>query len=179
MMRGLVTPRRGTVRPNWPEYFLGIAKAVSARADCTRRRIGCVIADPLTHDIIQTGYNGAPTGQPGCLEGACPRGLHRKRVSVRLASQGGFKTEDLKPHTDCACGHAWPCPDAVPEGSSYDTGPGACISLHAEANALIRAGKLSRGALMYVTDMPCDGCFKLIHGAGVKMVVWPDGFREF
>lgn len=61
-------------RPSWEEYGLGIAEAVSARADCTRRRVGAVILD-TGNRIVATGYNGAPPGVKGCLEGGCPRGL--------------------------------------------------------------------------------------------------------
>lgn len=58
--------------PSWDDYFLGIAKAVSARAKCTRRKVGSVIV--YERRIIATGYNGAAPGRPDCLEGACPRG---------------------------------------------------------------------------------------------------------
>jgi dCMP deaminase len=60
-------------RPGWDTYYLGIAIAVSARADCTRRQVGAIVVQG--DRIVSTGYNGAPSGQPGCLTaGACPRG---------------------------------------------------------------------------------------------------------
>lgn len=62
-------------RPNWHEYFLGIAEAVSARADCRRRKVGAVIIDPDSKVVLATGYNGTVRGAAGCLAGACPRGL--------------------------------------------------------------------------------------------------------
>src|SRR5690606_13137912 len=54
-----------TSRPSWDEYFLEIAEAVSARADCSRRKVGAVIVSS-DRRIVGTGYNGAPAGQPGC-----------------------------------------------------------------------------------------------------------------
>lgn len=118
-----------------------IARAVSARADCTRRKIGAIIVQG--DRIVSTGYNGAPAGRPGCLTmGACPRG----RLSVH---------------------------DVAP-GSSYDTGAGSCIALHAEQNAILRAGLDSRGATLYLTDAPCDGCARLIEGAGIARIVFPE-----
>lgn len=60
-------------RPDWDEYFLGIARAVAKRADCRRTQHGCVIVK--NHRIVSTGYNGSPKGGPSCLAGECPRGL--------------------------------------------------------------------------------------------------------
>jgi dCMP deaminase len=158
-------------RPGWSEYFLGIADAVSARGDCTRRQVGAVLVDPDTHDLIETGYNGMPARMPGCLSaGACPRGRHYK-----LTAPNAYGVDCYS----CACGwREWPCPDTVAPGSSYDTGPGACGAVHAEANALLRAGKNARGAHLYLTTEPCDGCMKLIRGAGVMRVIWPGGNLE-
>jgi dCMP deaminase len=63
----------GTIlRPSWDEYFLGIALAVAARADCTRAQHGAVIVKQ--NRIVGTGYNGSPPGGPSCLTGGCPRG---------------------------------------------------------------------------------------------------------
>lgn len=61
-------------RPSWDEWGLGLARAVATRADCTRRRVGAVVLD-TGHRVVATGYNGAPPGERGCLEGGCPRGL--------------------------------------------------------------------------------------------------------
>ena len=145
-------------RPGWDDYFLGIAVAVAARADCTRRQVGAVIVKD--HRIVATGYNGAPAGRPGCASaGACPRGRH-------FASLAG---------TMCYCGHAWPCPAHVDPGSSYDTGPGSCIALHAEANSLLYASRdACEGATMYVTCEPCYGCLRLIRGAGIVRMKSPE-----
>lgn len=74
------------------------------------------------------------------------------------------------------------CPRAfssVEPGSSYDTGPGACIASHAEQNAIVYAGRArTLGSTLYVTRMPCDGCSKLIKAAGIIKVVWPEGCWE-
>lgn len=60
-------------RPDWDDYFLIIARSVSARADCRRARHGAVIVS-TDHRIVSTGYNGSAPGGPSCLEGACTRG---------------------------------------------------------------------------------------------------------
>lgn len=77
-------------------------------------------------------------------------------------------------HLSCLNGD---CPRAstdLPPGSSYDTGPGACISTHAEANALLRASwDDMQGATLYITGEPCGGCAKLILAAGIERVVTP------
>lgn len=128
-------------RPDWDAYFLGIADAVAARADCERRRVGAVVVKDRR--IRATGYNGAPAGEPGCI--TCPR-----------------RTSNVSP------------------GSSYDTGPGQCVSVHAEANALLYCDREDlRGSTLYITTNPCDGCLKLIRAAGVSRVVWPEGELNF
>ena len=46
-----------------------------------------------------------------------------------------------------------------------------CTAVHAEQNALIQAGKQSRGANMYVNAFPCKICARLAVNAGIKRVV--------
>ncbi len=48
-------------RPNWENYFLGIAKAVAERSHDIHTKHGCVITD-RNHRVIGMGYNGFPKG---------------------------------------------------------------------------------------------------------------------
>ena len=59
-------------RPEKVDYYLNIAKEVSRRSTCLRRRFGAVV---LKDDqIISAGYVGAPRGAPNCIDiGKCPR----------------------------------------------------------------------------------------------------------
>jgi dCMP deaminase len=54
------------MRPEWDDYFIEIAKVVSSRATCMRRRYGAVIVKDRV--IISTGYNGAPRGEDNCID---------------------------------------------------------------------------------------------------------------
>lgn len=133
-------------RPDWDEYYLSIAQAVATRADCTRARHGAVIVTP-DHRPVSFGYNGAPSGHRGCLEGGCPRGQ--------------LSTEEL--------GH-------LAGGYDDPLSPGFCVSVHAEANAIILAGRnATKGATIYVTGKPCHGCEKLIAAAGIARTVYSEG----
>ncbi len=138
---------------------------MAARGDCTRRQVGAVLVDQ-GHRIISTGYNGTLPGNKGCLAGGCPRGRHYK-------SYQGNGPDEAEWY--CACNSRWPCPDSVEPGSSYDTGRGACISLHAEQNCLLYAFRSVEGMTMYITDEPCGGCLKLLRGARLHSVITPTG----
>ncbi len=54
------------MRPGWDDYFIEIAKVVSSRATCMRRRYGAVIVKDKV--IISTGYNGSPRGIKNCID---------------------------------------------------------------------------------------------------------------
>lgn len=54
------------------DYYLGIARAVARRSTCIRRQYGAVIVK--NDEIISTGYNGSPRGEPNCCDvGYCWR----------------------------------------------------------------------------------------------------------
>mgnify|MGYP001122408924 FL=1 len=53
-------------------YYLSIAAEVAKRSTCLRRQYGAVIVK--NDEIVATGYNGAPRGDPNCCdEGSCWR----------------------------------------------------------------------------------------------------------
>lgn len=152
-------------RPSFDATFLAMAAELAKRGDCTRRQVAALVV--LHGHIVGHGYNGAASGAPGCLSaGACPRGRHGKKHPLR--ADGYFDS--------CLCGHTWPCPDAVAPLSSYDTGPGRCIAVHAEINAILDADKRDRaGATIYVTCKPCDPCTNVIERVRIIRVVTPEG----
>jgi dCMP deaminase len=49
------------MRPDWNNYFLGLAKVVSQRSHDIHTQHGCVITDK-NHRILGVGYNGFPRG---------------------------------------------------------------------------------------------------------------------
>jgi dCMP deaminase len=138
------------LRPDWDEYFINIAKAVSTRATCLRRKYGAVITKDNT--IVSTGYNGAPSGMKDCLEvGKCTR-------------------KELQ----------------IPHGERYEL----CHSVHAEANAIIRASVDElRGATIYISGVdnvenecyaePCMMCKRMILNSTIAKVVYSDGNKGF
>jgi dCMP deaminase len=79
-------------RPEPDAYFMGIAKAVRARANCTGRRVGAIIVRDAR--ILSTGYNGTPSKMVNCEEGGC----HRCANPAAYPSGEGYDV--------CICVHA-------------------------------------------------------------------------
>ncbi|MNK16741.1 tRNA-specific adenosine deaminase [compost metagenome] len=53
--------------------------------------------------------------------------------------------------------------------------------LHAEANAILKVARSTQsceGATLYITLSPCKECSKLIHQAGIKRVVYLEGYKD-
>lgn len=86
----LKTLSKKNSRPNWDEYFMGIAKVVALRSNCIKRRVAAVIVKDKR--IISTGYNGTPRGIKNCNEGGCPR-----------CNSFGASGKNLD---ECLCSHA-------------------------------------------------------------------------
>jgi len=59
---------------------------------------------------------------------------------------------------------------------------GHCVrTIHAETNAIIQAalhGISTRGAICYVTHLPCINCTKVLINAGINNIVYGEAYRR-
>ncbi len=65
----------------------------------------------------------------------------------------------------------------VPSGERHEL----CRGLHAEQNAIIQAalsGVSIRGGTIYTTHFPCVLCAKMLINAGIRRVVFADGYPD-
>lgn len=89
-------------RPSWDEYFLNLAKATSMRSTCPSRKVGSVIINPETNQVISMGYNGSPRGTkhcgPECLTRESGKGwtkcraIHAELNAIISAAMNGVST---------------------------------------------------------------------------------------
>lgn len=56
--------------------------------------------------------------------------------------------------------------------------PGNCGCLHAEVNALVKAGSEVKDKIIYLTISPCVQCAKLIVNSGASLVVYDEVYRD-
>ena len=85
----MMTIAKKSKRPDWDDYFMGIAKVVALRSNCVKRKVAAVIVKDKR--VISTGYNGTPRGVKNCNEGGCPR--------CNSFASSGTKLEE------CLCSH--------------------------------------------------------------------------
>jgi dCMP deaminase len=61
----------GMERISWDNYFMKMAFLAAERSTCRRRHVGAVLVKD--NHVLATGYNGACSGLPDCLELGCLR----------------------------------------------------------------------------------------------------------
>jgi dCMP deaminase len=130
-------------RPSWEEYFIEIAKVVSTRSTCLRRRYGAVIVKDNV--IVSTGYNGAPRGSANCVDrGIC----RRKELNVPAGER----------YELCEAVHAEQ--NAIINGSPERMKDGSIYIAGFEENSSTAEGK------------PCLLCKRMIRNAQIRQVVY-------
>lgn len=130
-------------------YYMSIAEAVRARADCLGSEVGAVLV--RGNRVISTGYNGTPANFQHCREGGCLRCQER----FKLDEDPEYET----PHPETMAGKALDI----------------CLCVHAEQNTLLNAARhgiaVEEGTL-YVTHQPCFSCLKESVQAGIQRIVY-------
>lgn len=134
------------------EYYLGIAKAVSARSTCLTKHWGAVIVKD--DQIISCGFNGAPRGCEDCLErGFCRLTDYRRKA--KLGRGTGYE-QCLSVHAEL---------NAI-IFADKDKLVGSALFLYGEENTSFD------GTLSIVKNaMPCTSCRKAIINAGIRHVI--------
>ncbi len=145
-------------RPSLDEYFMEIAKVVAKRSTCLRRKVGAVIVKDKR--ILTTGYNGAPSGLPHCLDIGCLRdklnvpsgerqelcrGVHAEQNAIVQAALHGIR---------------------IAGGTLYTTHQ-PCITC---AKLIINAG-IKR--VVYGTKYADNRGLELLKEAGIEVVYFP------
>lgn len=65
----------------------------------------------------------------------------------------------------------------IPSGERHEL----CRGLHAEQNAIIQAayhGVSVNDSILFCTNLPCIICLKMIINAGIKKIVYKDGYAD-
>jgi len=92
------------------DYFMEIAHVVARRSTCLHRQVGAVLVQGK--QIVSTGYNGAPSGHPHCLDIGCARqgvpsgqrselcrGAHAEQNAINFAARYGISIEGATLYT--------------------------------------------------------------------------------
>jgi len=148
------------MRIPWDEYFMLIAKLVSTRSTCLKRRVGAVIVRDKR--ILATGYNGQLPGQVHCGEHPCDRCKFEYECSHH----------NVRP-VPCDLDRFGNKPVKCWKDAKNDRR--FCRAVHAEANAILQAAKMGislEGAELYCTLKPCPDCIKLIAQVGIERVYY-------
>jgi dCMP deaminase len=67
--------------------------------------------------------------------------------------------------------------ESIPSGTRHEL----CRGLHAEQNVIVQAanhGIAIDGATIYCTNKPCVICSKMIINAGIKKIVYDEGYND-
>ena len=129
-------------RPSLDEYYLNIAKAVSARSTCLKKHYGAVIVKNGT--ILSTGYNGNVRGESHC-------GI----FCIKASSNG-----DMEDYLQCAAVHAEQNALLVPSRQEM-----------LEADLYLAGFDVKTGEAIECEAWPCEICLRLIKNAGINRII--------
>lgn len=102
------------IRKDWDSYFLEIAKIVSTRSTCKRKKVGAVVVNPKTKAILATGYNGSLPRAEHCTDNSCYvvdnhciRTIHAETNAINHAAKLGCSLDGCTIY--CTTQPCWNC----------------------------------------------------------------------
>jgi dCMP deaminase len=110
-------------RPDWPEYFLNVAKEVAKRSTCLRVPAGVGAVLVANKQILATGYAGSIRLAPHCTEvgcmidektGGCVATVHAEINAILQAAQHGVALRGATLY--CTMSPCWDCMKALLNG---------------------------------------------------------------
>jgi dCMP deaminase len=76
-----------TLRATFEGYLLALAVVAARQGTCSKRQVGCVIAN-TNNRVISIGYNGVAAGRAHCIDSPCKAVTERAPVShIKCMSQ--------------------------------------------------------------------------------------------
>ena len=119
-------------RPTWDEYLMYNAIEIATRHSCLKRGSGAVLVNKENR-IIATGYNGAASGNPSCLD---YRYCYYDNLAWEEARTNKKKFSEIR-----------------------ELFKVYCLAVHAEMNAFGQVTiEEARGGILYLTNYPCPKC---------------------
>lgn len=125
---------------------MGVADLLAERSTCLRGHVGALVV--VERRIVSTGYNGAPSGQPDCIEVGCE----------------SLPDEELGFRTSEEMLEVYGCQRAI--HAELNTIVWAA-----------RHGISLVGGHMYSTYAPCKNCAQAILAAGITQFTYKKDYR--
>jgi len=66
------------LRPSWDEFYMGLAEYYATMSTCNSK-VGAILVDNETQEILGAGFNGAPYGMDHCIDVGCYEWIHHSK----------------------------------------------------------------------------------------------------
>ena len=164
---------------------MAVARTIGLRSPCDRDKVGAVVVD-ASNRIVDSGYNGPPAGWKPVHSDGCSVWCPRARGDN---DQWVYEPDNFRPappnliHENGELVLEWggrrvPATNERMLAAGFKRRPQTsydnCVSLHAEANALMFSDRrLRAGGTIYVSSGVCgSACAKLIANSGLTRAVF-------
>jgi len=163
--------------------FMRTAYVWAAKSYCKRRRVGAALVN--SSRPLSSGYNGTVSGADNCCEEdfGDPSDIESRVLSLEGSDEKNYieTAKEFCNEFGLIFERAFIEDNHIQLRYRRPQVRTKLSVMHAEANAIAFAAKKglsTEGSTMYVTLSPCLNCANLIIQAGIKEVVYSEGYRD-